>query len=166
MQNLHPTPEQIRIAEALFTAMAFESLIRPTVEDYERNILAKHQFKIERRWVDLGMEDRVILERKEVFLLSKDDAQVFYNECYAARDAAGLKVDHPEACPLLTAENLRIDAENALLSDIARTPGLEGFSNAVLFMDVRKQALELVLRALAPFCGNGDDILKRYLATS
>lgn len=164
MKTFNPTEDQIRIAEAVFTAMAHESLVRPIVETYEHAILEMHQFKIARHWVEQGCEDRVILDRKDSFLLSSEDADVFYAECFAARDAANLKVSRPTDCPLLVAENLRIDAENALLKAIAVLPGLESLGTGNLALDARKKALDLSLKLLAPFCGESNEILQRYAA--
>jgi len=166
MKTFTPTPEQIRLAEAVFTAMAYESLVRPIVEAYETAILAKHQFKVSRIWVEKGVRDRVILNRKDSFLLSFEDTQVFRAECFAARDAANLKVDHPEHCPLLVAENLRIQAENALLSALATSPGLESFANANWTMELRAKAIDITLRLLAPFVGNAKQILGRVQKTA
>lgn len=164
MKNFTPTQEQIRMAEAVFTTMAHESLIRPIVEAYELAILEKHQFRIARKWIDMGITDHLVLERKDTFLLADEDAKVFHAECFAARDAAKLAVDDPEHCPLLVAEHLRIRAENALLQAIATIPGLESFASGTMSLDMRKKAIDLTLRMLAPFCGNADNILERVVA--
>jgi len=165
MKQFTPTKDQIRAAEAVFTAMAHEGVIRPIVEAYEQAILDKHQFPIARKWVDMGCEDKLILKRQDSYLLDDDDSKVFHDECFAARDAANLKVENPEFCPLLVAENIRIMAEHALLAAISTTPGLESLSKATSSsMENYKQAIDLCLKMLAPFCGKADDILGRYLA--
>lgn len=164
MKNFTPTKDQIAAAEAVFTAMAHESLIRPIVEGYELAILEKHQFRIARKWVEKGVTDHLVLERKDTFLLDDEDAKVYYAECFAARDAAKLVVDDPEHCPLLVAEHLRIRAENALLQTIATIPGLESFASGTMSLDMRKKVIDLSLGMLSPFCGNADDILSRIVA--
>lgn len=161
-KQFKPTEEQIRLAEAVFTAMAFELTVRPIVEAYETAILAKHQFRIAKEWVDHNMADRVILDRKDSFLLSAEDAKVFYAECFAARDAANLKVSNPEFCPLCVAEHLRIDAENALMKAMGSTPGLEAFASGFMTLELRSKAIDLTLRLLAPFCDDANSILQRY----
>lgn len=160
-----PTPGQIKAAEHLFVAMAHEQLVRPVVEAYETAILAKHQFHIAAQWVREGDADRVILDRKLSYLLDDADAAVFYSECHQARDAAGLKVDNPEHCPLCVAENLRIQAENALLEAISEIPGLEAFSQRThaFTLENRARALDLSMRLLAPFVAKGPDILRRIV---
>lgn len=160
--KFQPTEDQIRLAEAVLTAMAHEDLIRPIVENYEHEILKKHQFRIDRKWVEHGCEDKIILDRKDVFALSSEDAKVYFAECFAARDASKLKVDNPEFCPLCVAESLRIQAEAALLKSMAATPGLEALATGSLYGDKRKMAIDLTLRMLAPFCGEADEILHRY----
>lgn len=163
MKNFTPTQDQIRAAEAVFTAMAHEAVIRPIVEAYEQTILEKHRFPIGRKWVELGVDDRLILKRKDSYLLSDADSLVFFAECHAAREAANLKVEDPEHCPLLVAEHLRIQAEHALLKAIATIPGLETFGSDVMSMNIRKKAIDLSLGLLSPFCGNADEILGRIL---
>ena len=154
-KNFEPTEAQIRCAEAVFKAMAHESLVRPIVEAYERAILEKHQFRIARRWVERGSADCIILDRKRSYLLEDRDAQVFHAECFKARDAAGLKVERPENCPLLEAEHKRIEAEHALLKAIATTPGLDNFGNGIWNPGLRAKAIDLSLKLLAPFVKTG-----------
>jgi hypothetical protein len=160
-----PTPNQIRAAENLLVAMSHEQVVRPIVEGYETEILVKHQFKIAERWICLGVSAGVVLDRKRSHLLSKVDADVFYRECQEAREAVGLTVNDPEACPLLVAENLRLQAENALLITWAETPGMESFAAThTLSLAQREKSVGLVLKLLAPFVANGQDILNRITA--
>lgn len=165
MKRFTPTKEQIRAAEAVFTAMAHEGVIRPIVEAYQLAILDKHQFRISKKWVDMGCEDKLILKRNESYLLADEDWSVYNAECFAARDAANLKVDDPEHCPLLVAKDIRTQAQQVLLMAISTTPGLESLGKATsLSMDNYKKAVDLSLKMLAPFCGKADDILGRYMA--
>lgn len=162
-----PTKEMISAAEAVFLTMAHEQLIRPIVEGYQRAILEKHQFHIARKWVERGDEDRVILEPKHSFLLDDKDAATYYAALHAARDAARLKVNHPENCPLLVAEHQRIKAENALLKQAATIPTLGGLANTHLMtLEQRAQAVELTLRMLAPFVRKTEAILADVMAAA
>lgn len=159
MKQFTPTSEQISLAEAVMATTAHESLIRPIVEGYEHAILKKHQFRISPYWVEKGVSDNVILDRKDSFLLSEEDSRTYFAECHAARDAAKLKVSNPEFCPLLVAEHLRIGAENALLKAMAATPGLESFGSGGLTLEIRDKAIDITLKLLAPFCRDADAIL-------
>jgi len=167
-----PTQEHIRLAEALMLAMANEGTIRPVVEAYENEILAKHRFKIAPHWGEAsgGRIDinEVILDRNAAFQLSDEDSKVYFAECYAARDAAGLKVSQPDFCPLCVAENLRIRAETALLESMGSIPGLESFSKKTYTMTLedRKKAVDLTLKLMAPFCEqSADKILQRIMGS-
>ena len=163
-QATKPTTEIIRIAETLMVAMAFEATIRPVVEDYEMKILIKNAWHIDPQF---GMADEIILNRMHSFLLPRAAAADFHKQCLQARDAAGLKTAHPEGCPLLEAENARIQAENALLKEMGTLPGLESFKNAGWRSPtVRKEAIELALRFAAPFVGNAATILPRFFETA
>jgi len=161
-----PTPDQIRMAEATFTAMAFEQTVRPIVEAYEKAILEKHQFKIAKKWEDTrsGSAGEIILNPKWAYLLEDSDFSIYNAECKVARDAANLKVEQDDFCPLLVAENLRIQAENALINEIAKTPGLENLASGYLDLKQRASVLDLTLKMLAPFCSNANTILKRITA--
>lgn len=162
MAIFKPTEDQIRLAEALMVAMAFEATIRPIVVAYETAILEKHRFPIARKWVEMGVTDRIILDRKDSYLLSEADAKVFHAECLTARDAAKLKVENPEYCPLLVAEHLRLDAERALLKAMAATPGLEAFGKGFMTLEQRARALDLIFKLVAPFCAKQPELMQRY----
>lgn len=163
-QGFRPSESLIRVGEALMVAMAFEQHVRPIVEAYEEAILAKHQFMSADRWRE-HMEPKPILKRKEAFLLGDEDHKVYIAECFAARDAAGLKVSRPENCPLLEAEYLRVNGENAFISELGEIEGLETFkrNNGILTLDQRKMIIDIGLKLIAPFVGKSDDVLRRYM---
>jgi len=171
INSFTPTKQQIRAAENLFAFMANEATIRPVVEAYQAEILAKHQFHIAKEWLiprgDSGrsMDDRVILDPTDAFLLSNEDAKAYFVECNEERIKAKLWVSSPEFCPLLVAEKNRIDAENALLNAMAAAPGLEFLSRAyALDMEKHKEVVDLSLKLLAPFVANADVLLERIMA--
>lgn len=166
MQQFKPTTDQIRLAEALFTCIAHETFVRPIVVQYKTEILKRHQFHISPEWVSKGATDHIILDHNESYLLSQADFEAYHAECNVAREAAQLHVDHPDKCPLLVAEALRIDTENALLAAMAMTPGLDKLNSSALTLEMRTQVLNLILKMLAPFCGNAKSILDRYQSTT
>ena len=161
MDRFTPTQEQIRLAELLFTAKAHEATVRPIVEAYETAILAKHQFRPDRIWIEHGIKDRPILDRKSSFLLSDMDSKVFFAECFAARKKAHLHVTREENCPLLEAEHLVIDAENALLKSVATIKGLEAFARPTWTLELRQKAIDLLLQLFAMYCDDAETILNR-----
>ena len=165
MEKLGVTSKMIRAAETLFLAMTVEQTIRPVVEAYEKEIMVRLQMRTDPKWAKYGI-DRLVLERKDTFLLSKEDSERFIAETFKARDAAKLKVDHPEACPLLVAINHVVKAENALIETMGEHPQLGALKNVlVLSLDKRKQAIEMTLRLLAPFVRNSEDMLFECVAT-
>jgi len=156
MEKFNPTKEMIEAAKSVFMAMAWVDTIRPVVESYEKAILARHQFHIAKEWIDKGMTDRVILESKSTYLMEDADFKIFNAETFEERDKAGLKVDKPEFCPLLTAECLQVDAEYKLIEAMKPVTRLETSS---LWGENRKKFLDLTLKLLAPFVGNAKEIL-------
>ena len=160
--HFQPTEEQLRNAENLLIAMAHESLVREVVEAYETKILERHQFKIARKWIELGINDEVILERKKSFLLEDHDYQTFIAETIIERDAANLKVSRPDNDPLLEAESLRRNAENTLLDSLVKTdPFSKLGSMENVPYDLKGQILNIALGLLAPYLGNSEAILER-----
>lgn len=162
--NFKPSPELIQSAENLFLAMAVEQEIRPKVEAYETEILARHRFKPAAQYRDY-VKDEAILSRKDSFLLGDDDAKVYFAECFAARDAAGLKVSKPQNCPLLEAECTRMEAQNAFIKALGAIKGLEAFAEKphVLTIAQRDKVIDIGLRLVAPFVGNSKTILQRIM---
>lgn len=160
----NPTPSLIRSAENLLVTMALADQVRPVVVAYETAILAKHQFTTAERWKE-HFPPRVVVDRKDIFLLDEADAQVFHADCFAARDAAGLKVERPDNCPLLEAETNQMQAENAFIAEIGTIPGLETFATKtyVLTLEQRAGVLKLGLGLLAPYVGSSESILQRIL---
>lgn len=66
-----PTANQLRAARTLLLAKAHEQSVRPVVEQYETEILAKLQFRVSTRYVRLGVEDSVILDPKRSIFVRK-----------------------------------------------------------------------------------------------
>jgi len=157
-----PSAELIAAAEAVLVSMAMEQEVAPAVEAYEAEILSRHQFPPDPKWRDV-VKHAVILDRKRVYLLAEADREVFYAECRAARDAAGFKTSHPDGCPLLEAHGLRIGAETAFIRRLGELPGMGilGERADAMSLEMRKKAVELGLRMLAPFVGSAEDVLKR-----
>lgn len=158
-----PTEGMVRAAENLFAAMANEQVIRPIVTGYQKRILEKHQFPAS----DLGLgaaakAPEVIMDPARAWLMSDEDFAVYLQECFEARDAAGLKVDVPENCPLLVAEDVRIQASNALLEEMSSIENLKSLRSVIFAgVDEYNRAVDLCLKLLAPFVSPSDDILKR-----
>lgn len=157
-----PSEDQIRCAQTLMVAMAYEGTLRPIVEGYQCAILAKHQFKQGAKWGErVGPDGGVILEGKHAFLLEDEDFQVYLDECKVAQDAHGLKASKPENCPLLEAESARMAAEHALLKTWEGHPRLSSLAAAgTLRLEQRAQVIELTLGLLAPYVkDNARDML-------
>jgi hypothetical protein len=146
-----PNDEQLAAARAVVLAMAHLQTVQPIVEAYEREILGKHRFRIARKWVEHGCADEVILDPKSAFLLEEEHAQVFYRETYAARDAAGLKVDDPVHCPKCVAENLLIQAKKVLVDSMEPVTGITHHQVLCAGLGKLNEYVDLTLRLLVPY---------------
>ncbi len=157
-----PTATQIRCAQELMVARAFEDTIRPIVEGYQHAILAKHQFKRAVKWGEqVDPEGDVITDSKRVYLLNDADLQVYVAECQVAQEAHGLKVARPGNCPLLEAQSARIGAENVLLQAWKDDPDFSALADSgSQTVALRDRAIELTLNLLAPYVkGNANEML-------
>lgn len=141
------TQDMITAAENVFTAMAFVETIRPIVEGYQKEILAKYQFRVAPEF-KRHEKNKVILDPKDTYLMADNDFKVFLAECHEARQAAKLHVEKEEFCPLLVAEGLQRKAEHVLVDTMEVLTGLA--ADKLTFPHYRKY-IDIALRLLAPF---------------
>lgn len=154
LRNFKPNAAQIDAAEAVLLAMAFLETVRPVVLGYQRRILEAHQFHLDPMWVDeYQMEDEVILEPDHAYLLSKEDSAVYYSEQKQARDAAGLKVERDDFCPLLVAENMLLSSQHALIVAMEPVTGitLDKIFCAPHCLDRLREYNDLLVRLMSNF---------------
>lgn len=158
--GFRPSDSLICAAEAVLLGMTIEQMVRPVVEGYETEILAKHRFMPAQKFAAY-VENKPIVNRKDAFLMGEDDMQVYLKECFAARDAAGLQVSRPDNCPLLEAESMRVRAENALIRELGEIAGLEAFrqNNHVMTLEQRAKVVAIGLKLTLPFVGKPEEIL-------
>jgi hypothetical protein len=160
MQPPAITPDLKTAAETLIGAQAYIALIRPVVEGYQRRILAKHQFRIARTWVERGDEDSIILDPNHSYLLEDDDASVVYDEFHAEALAHGFDVP-PSHCPLLMAESMVIQAERALLLAAQYITKID--PDEFWDMKLRRELIDLTLNFVVASAGiNTASVLSNY----
>lgn len=143
----------IDAAQAVMMAMANLQLIEPVVRAYQVAILQKGQWRIRDAFAErLGHE--VITDPNRAYLMPDDDFAEYDRQCKAAGIAAGMKATKPENCPLLEAQSLLSDCENALIDTMSHLTKIESKNILVLGMAKRKEFIDLTLRLLAPFVTN------------
>lgn len=151
-KGFKPSPIMLLAAGNVFKAMAWVDVIKPVVEGYQKEILARHQWHIAKEWSEKrGAPDRIILEPSRSYLLEDDDFKIYHKECHEARDKAGLKVDNDDFCPLLVAQRLLTEAQHGLIDAMTPTTGVEVddlFYNGMRDYD---KYIDLTLRLLAPY---------------
>lgn len=145
-----PTANMVAVAEAVFKAMAYVDTIRPIVMKYQTEILQQGQWHICPKFGD-RFGDKVILEPKYSYLMSKEDLAVFIDRCKVARNQAGLHVEHDDQCPLLVAEHLLIRAKRALLDVMEPVTRLQADRLLNAGLDKFESCVEMSLQLLAPF---------------
>lgn len=157
-----PDANQIRAARNLFAAMAHAELVVPIVEGYQREILARNQWKPDTRWAkfDHGRNwtDEPILDPKRTYLMNDANFRAYLVECRTAQAAAKLITETPEHCPKLVAEDLVLRCEMAL---VAAMEPVTKVGWDLVARDLKSKAIYvgLTLALLAKFVGTADEIL-------
>lgn len=164
-QKFKPTQAIIRAAELVFATKAMVELVKPIVNEYETKILAEGKWKIRPEFADDFPADQlVITDRKRSYLMSEEDAAVFFQKCHEARRAAKLYVEREDNCPLAAAENNLLDAEKLLCMEMEPVTGVTKQQLLNAGMQKYKDYIDLTLRLLAQYCQKAPVILKRITA--
>ncbi len=145
-----PTTAMVGAAQAVFMSMAYLDTIRPVVLAYKTKILADGQWHIRPAFA-ARLGDEVILDPNTAYLMSDSDFEDYDAKCKLARDLARLPVDRDDQCPLLVAENLRMQAERELIDAMSSTTNITSHQLWCLGVEAYKKYLDLTLRLLAPF---------------
>jgi hypothetical protein len=158
-----PTYAQVSAAERLLVAQARLDAVAPIVDAYEREILERHQWRIDPKYLEKGCADQVILDPAHAYLLNERDVAVYFAECEAAAAQAGLLPKTPGNCPKLEAKDLVRRAENALLDEMSAISGLEVLKSDQYFpRDLRAKTIELHMGLLAPYLRDAQTILNEF----
>ena len=156
IENFRPTKEMIKTTQEVFLCMAKVGTIKPIVEEIQKKVLKKYQFKVSAEWRE--DKERIITEPKQSYLMTNEDFKIYHSECRILEDEKELYVSNSEFCPLLVAENDRRKAENRLMNAFSCITGLD--SNKInMRLDSRKKFLDLTLKYMAQFV-NKEDCLK------
>lgn len=114
-------------------------------------VLCEGQWPVARHFVESGLDDRVVLDPKEAFLLDDGDAAKFYAACDEARRHAGLSVSDDQYCPHLEAEEDLRKAEAELIKEMSSVTGIDKSRAATMTWPQHRSLIDLMLRLLSPF---------------
>lgn len=153
MDQFTPTPEMISAARAVFVAQAWVETVKPVVRSYQIRILETLQAPLDPHWVEKGMEQHVILDPNETYLMSEAAFKAYQEESNKACIKAGLEVSDPEFCPLLVAENYLRMAQAELVKAMESITHLshDKIFQAPNALENYDKLIDLTLRLLAPF---------------
>lgn len=160
-----PTKTMIRAAEMVFATMAIVGTIRPVVEKYQAEILARGQWRVSEKFDGTRMgDDEVIVDPNLSYLMAEEDFALYHAQCKEARALANLKVEQEDQCPLLVAEDMQRKAEHALIEAMEPVTGLTVHKLLCAGMAKYKEYVELNLRLMAPFVEDGKQIAEQLAA--
>lgn len=145
LRKFKPTPEQIEATKAVFMAMAYVETIRPIVQKYQREILEQ----IDARNRETG---KPIRREFDTYLMTEEQFNEYLKLVHEQHLKHGFKVEYGY-CPLLTAENTLIQAQNALLKAMQPFTKIDPSElyNLVHHLDIRRKLIDLTLRFMAQF---------------
>lgn len=146
-----PTRDMVTAAEAVFQCMAFVETIRPIVKGYQQKILDYEKYAYDKQWIERGEKTwgDWIDNPDHTYLMGDDDFQHYLKRCNEEREKAGLKVERPEYCPLLVAEELLRKARRVLVEVMEPITHIR--ADDLWNPKDRDRLVELTLRLLAPY---------------
>lgn len=138
----------IQAAQTLFMSMAATDTIRVVV-------LAYQQKEIDIMMAINRYDGSLITSPEHAYAMSDEDYDIYLAAIKTHRDAAGLKVNNDDECPLLVAESIQRDAERNMIN--AMYPITKLSVDDLLYkgrLSLYKKVIDLSLKLLAPYCKN------------
>ena len=155
-----PQPPQALIdaAERYFRFRAAAETLKPIMEKITRAVMDEVKPQYDPKWADMARKrggeilEGAITDPEQLYLMPEEQVEEFYRLVDVARDAYGFRGLQPGHCPYLVCDHLRVIAENDLATEAAKLPMLAGLDKALTAqMALRKQAIDLTLKWVAPF---------------
>ena len=148
--NTKPTNEMISACKAVLMAKAWYATVEPIVSGYERKLLQHYQFRKADKYNNCNDVPGIILEPKKSWLLGDKDFIIYDAECKKERDKAGLKVKHPDNCPLLEAETLVRNTQHTLIDTVAPMLGIT-LEQVTRSMDTYNKFIDLTMKWIVSY---------------
>jgi hypothetical protein len=144
-----PNSDVVTATETLLLAQAWVDTVKPIVTAYQIKVLASMNARTEKQ--HRKYDDYIILDPERTYLMGEDDFQTYITLTRIEQDKAGLVTESRDFCPLLVAESLLSDAQNALVDILEPITGLSAHLLICNGMKVYRQYLEICLSWLARF---------------
>lgn len=156
-----PSVEMVRAAELCFIAKAYTETVRPIVLANQNKVLSENFYKcgneLAIKVLERGGEvNEFCKTTHDLVYISDKDFGDYHAKCYALNTQKGLKVENPDYCPLLVAEEVERKANRHLCETMEPITKLsvddvlcsrEGLENY-------HKLIDLSLRLLVPFVKN------------
>lgn len=151
------TPELKSAVTTYLLALAYERTIRPTVERYQREILAEMAIPVAAKWVEMKAERAgLITDPKQVYLASDADADRYFDALEVAKVKAGFTGLSYGDCPLLIAETQTRLAGRAVIDASAYLSGKSFNWHDMLCtgLDKYQQYIDLTVSLVVSLCSD------------
>lgn len=155
------TPELKEAVKAVIIARAYTQSIRPIIEDIQKTILNKFQYKYDPKYIDRRENlPEVITNIKHTWMMNDKDAGHYYTELHNSYLLAGFQVEF-SYCPLLIAESTERDALHLMVEAskyIAASQGLANEAMERLYYKLEwiKQYQEAIIGLVISICGKSE----------
>ena len=150
-----PTKEMKQAAKVVFMAIAWTETVRPKVKSIQKRVLEENKYPYSGELVDKLTRLRnkkfgeYVKNPDESYLMSKSCFLDYHKKCRELEDKAGLKVDNPDYCPLLVAEDLERQAKREFLRIMQPITKIN--PDDVWSLDHYKKLVDLSLTLMANF---------------
>jgi hypothetical protein len=144
----------VKVVSALFQAIAYCETVRSVIEPKQKEVLAKHQFKIAPKWQERFEKrgfsyDKVIVDHSDLFLIADEDFQVYLDEMDVFHREQGFDKPAKEYCPLLIAENLVRDVKKQVTDFLEPYTGIS-YDMVSYSLDSYRKYFDLIMGLFAP----------------
>lgn len=151
--------EMIQAGRAVFTAMTHLQNTHSVVTRYRTKVLLDGQWHVHQMYVQLGMQDEVLLVPDKAYLMGEEMYQIYEDLCIGERIKSGLRVLGPEVCPLVEAKRLLSEAQCHLIHQMSDTSDLLLDRLLILSTHRYEDFIEMSLLLLEPFMDRSGRIL-------
>lgn len=161
MKGPNPSYQLQAAAKAVIMAKAVVETLRPKIKKIQQDLLDAYGIRCSSEWTDkrAGVEGMLTPENK--WLMSDEDAAIYYPELDKEYRKAGFTEIGPGQCPLLVAEDLLRKAERLFMEASIELTAKAGMTEDLIEKIItcqmkdglknRQQYLDLSLSYVVPF---------------
>lgn len=155
---MQPSPALISAVESYLRFRSAAESLKPVMDKILRVVMTEFCPQYDSKWATRSRGSNPnepchvgkITDPDMLFLMDEAQWDSFYQVLDSAKRAAGFSDFSDGHCPQLICESRMTDAENAIIEEVAKHPGLGDLANARLYLDTRNKLIEIALKWVVP----------------